>query len=83
MGSARRNHTDVRNVGQIFFETMTVKGFAARACHEGTRLLRRHPLAGFPHRIFPRGPVLLIAPGLKISFGSFRRTTGERGYPVR
>jgi hypothetical protein len=58
---------------------MTVEDFAARALQvvaarlAGLPLVRRKPLAGVPQRIFSRGPISLIAPFLKIRFGSLRQ----------
>ena len=40
-------------------------------------------LARIAQRTFSCGPIPLMAPRLKIGLGSFRRTTWERGYPVR
>ena len=51
---------------------VTVEDFAAAARHQGTWLLRGQPLARFPHRIFPRRPIPLIAPSLKIGLGPVR-----------
>jgi hypothetical protein len=55
-------------VHQGLLAAVTIEDLAAGACHQGTRLLRRQPLAGLPHGIFPSGPVPLIAPRLKIGF---------------
>jgi hypothetical protein len=57
---------------------VAVKDLTAAACHKGTWFLRRHPLAGVPHRIFPRGPIPLSAPGLKIRFRPIRQKHSPR-----
>src|SRR5713101_9472638 len=54
-------------------EAVAVEGFAAGALHQRTRFLRRKPLTGLPHRIFSRGPISLVTPGLKICFGPVRK----------
>jgi len=70
---------DVRNVDQVFLEAVTVEDVAARAFQidaawlPGLPFVRRQPLARVPQRIFPRGPISLIAPGLKICFGPVRQ----------
>jgi hypothetical protein len=64
---------DVRDVHHGVLDAMGVNRRAARASHQRTGFLRRHPLAGFPHRIFPHGPIPRIAPRLKIGLGSFRQ----------
>jgi hypothetical protein len=68
---SRMGGGDMRDVHHGVLDAMGVNHLAARAPHQRAGFLRRHPFAGFPHRIFPRGPVLLIAPRLKIGFGSF------------
>src|SRR5579863_10008537 len=57
---------DMGDMDQDFVGPMAVKGFAAGAAHDAARPLRRHPLASLPDRIFPRSPVALIPPFLKI-----------------
>jgi hypothetical protein len=58
---------------------MAVEDIAAGALHEGAAGLPRFPfvrrksLAGIPQCIFPRCPIPLIAPRLKIGLGSFRQ----------
>src|SRR5260370_42397030 len=53
-------------------QTVTVECLTARARHQRTRRLRRHPLASFPHRIFALGPIPLISPFLEIGLGPIR-----------
>jgi len=57
------------NVDQALLEPVAVEGFAAGASHHAVRPLRRQPFAGVPQRIFPRGPIALISPFLKIGVG--------------
>jgi EcoEI R protein C-terminal len=64
------------------FEMVAVEGFAAGAFHQGTRLLRRQLLTGFPHRIFPRCPVSLIAPLLKVCLSTVRQEHPPRGFKI-
>src|SRR5229473_7974584 len=64
---------DVGDVDQGILEAVAVEGFAAGALHQRTRFLRRKPLTGLPHRIFSRGPISLVTPGLKICFGPVRK----------
>ena len=61
-------------------QVVAVEPFAARASHQGTVLLRRQPFAGFPHRIFPFGPITGVAPLLEIGFGPFRREHAPVGF---
>ena len=44
--------------------------------------LRRQPFAGFPHGIFPRRPVALISPFLKINLGPLRQEDAPSGLEV-
>src|SRR5258706_234650 len=64
---------DVRDVDQGILEAVTIKHLAAGAAHHRAGLLRWQLFASCPHCIFSRGPVALIAPCLKISFGSVRK----------
>src|SRR5216683_7089242 len=64
---------DVRDVDQRILEAVAIKHLAAGTAHHRAGLLRRQPLAGCPHGIFPRGPISLIAPRLEVSLGSFRQ----------
>src|SRR6266851_1234375 len=64
---------DVRDVDQRILEAVAIKHLAAVTAHHRAGLLRRQPLAGCPHGIFPRGPISLIAPRLEVSLGSFRQ----------
>ena len=61
---------DMGHVKRGVFRAVTVEGLAAGASDEGTGFLRRQPSAGFPHCIFPAGPIPLVAPRLKIAFRS-------------
>ena len=92
MGSLRFGY--VGHMDHGMFETVAVEGFAAWTFHQGTRLLRRKLLTGFPHRIFPRCPIPLVAPLLKVCLsgapGSACRsryrsneTIGQRGRKSR
>jgi hypothetical protein len=67
------SYPDVGYVDQRVFMPVAVKDFAARAPHQGTRFLRRHLFASLPHGIFASGPILLIAPRLKIDFRPVRQ----------
>jgi hypothetical protein len=73
---------DVRYVDQILFRAVTVEYFAAGACHQGTSLLRWKPLATFPHRIFSRGPIPLIPPGLKFGLRPLGQKRAPRGLKI-
>src|SRR5882762_3786053 len=64
------------------FETVAVEGFAAGALHQRTRFLRRQLLASFPHCIFSRDPISLIAPRLKIGLGAVRQKHLPRGAEI-
>src|SRR5713226_6892841 len=70
---------DVRDVDQVFLEAVTVEDVAARAFQidaawlPGLPLVRRQPLPRVPQGVLPRGPISLIAPGLKICFGPVRQ----------
>src|SRR6266853_6572210 len=70
---------DVGDVDQVFLQAVTVEDVAARAFQidaawlPGLPFVRRQPLARVPQRIFPRGPISLIAPSLKIGIGAFRQ----------
>lgn len=70
---------DVRNMHQVFFELVAIESFAARTFHIDPAglarfpLVRRQPLASFPHRIFSRGPIPLIPPFPEIGFRSPRQ----------
>jgi hypothetical protein len=57
---------DVRDVDQGILEAVTIKHLAAGAAHYRAGLLRWQFLAGFPHCIFPFGPVPRKS-GLKIA----------------
>jgi hypothetical protein len=61
---------NMRHVDQSVLEAVAVKDRAAAARHLGTWFLRRHPLAGLPHRIFALGPIPHIAPRLKVGLGA-------------
>ncbi len=63
-------------------EAVAVKDLAAAARHQGTWFLRRHPVAGLPHRIFPIGPVPFVAPSLKIRLGPVRQEHLPRRFEV-
>ena len=63
----------MRDVDQRVLEAMAIEDFAAGASHERVGLLRGKLLASFPHGVFPRRPVPLIAPCLKIDLGSLRQ----------
>ena len=41
-----------------------------------------NPFAGFPHGIFPRRPVALISPFLKINLGPLRQEDAPSGLEV-
>jgi hypothetical protein len=69
----------VWDVDHRIFKTVTVKGLAARASHNRARLLCRQALVGFPHRIFPLGPILLIAPSLEIGLAALGQSAPPRG----
>ena len=69
-------------VDQRVFMPVVVKDFAAWAPHQGTRFLRRHLFASLPHGIFASGPILLIAPRLKIGFRPVRQEHAPRGLEV-
>jgi hypothetical protein len=71
---------DVRHVDHGVLEPVTIEHFAAGARHQGTRFLRRHPLAAFPHGIFERGPIPSLAPGLKIGIRPLRQKHAPRGF---
>ncbi len=73
---------DVGHVDHGVIEPMAIEHLAARAPHEGRWRLRRQLLAGLPHRIFPRDPVLCITPSLKIGLGSFRQKHLPRGLEI-
>src|ERR1700730_16531069 len=64
---------DVGDVDQGILEAVAVEGFAAGALPQRTRFLRRKPLTGLAHRIFSRGPISLVTPGLKFCFGPVRK----------
>jgi hypothetical protein len=51
-------------------EPVAVERLTTGAAHDAGRPLRRQPFAGFPHGIFPRRPVALISPFLKIGRGA-------------
>jgi len=55
-------------------QLMTIERFAARAAHQGIRLLRRHSFTTFPHGVFARRPVAGIAPSPVIG----RRARGRK-----
>jgi hypothetical protein len=80
MGSLRFSY--VGHMDHGVFETVAVEGFAAGALHQRTRFLRRKSLTGLPHRIFPRCPVALIAPSLKIGIGTVRQERPPRGFKI-
>jgi hypothetical protein len=61
------------NVDQALLEPVAVERLATGAAHDAGRPLRRQPFAGFPHAIFPRRPVVLISPFLKIGLGAVRQ----------
>ncbi len=71
--------SDMGHVHQIFFEAMHVEHIAAGPLPKATARFARTMarrlklLAGIPQRIFSRGPIPLIAPFLKIRFGSLRQ----------
>jgi hypothetical protein len=79
MGSLRFSH--VGHMDHRVLEAVTVEGLAAGALHQRTRSLRRKLLAGFPHRVFPRGPVAIVAPLLEISFSSSRYKKTAHAHP--
>jgi hypothetical protein len=54
-------------------DAMGVNRCSARASHQRTGFLRRHSFASFPRRIFPCGPIPLIAPFLEIGLGPVRQ----------
>jgi hypothetical protein len=45
-----------------FPQPVAVEDLAAEARHQGAGLLRPHPLASYPHGVFPFGPVTIVAP---------------------
>jgi hypothetical protein len=61
---------------------VAVKPLAAWAAHPAVRLLRQQQFAAFPHRIFSRGPISLITPGLKIRIGAVRQEHLPRGFKI-
>ena len=70
---------DVRQVQEHFLGAVHDEYLAAGALPEamgrlaGSIARRLKPLAGIPQRIFPRGPISLIAPRLKIGLGAVRQ----------
>jgi hypothetical protein len=73
---------DMGNVDQAVLKPVAIEDFAARAPHEGAGLLRRQFLTGCPHCIFPLIPVPLVAPRLKIAFGSFGKKRFPGGFKI-
>ena len=64
------------------FDAVTVELLAAYALHQRSWFLRWQFFAGLPYRIFTSGPILLVAPGLKVSLGSFRQKNLPRGFEI-
>jgi hypothetical protein len=70
---------DVRNVdhrlpGTVHIEYLTAGTFLEAAARFARfPFVRRQPLPRVPQRVFPRGPISLITPRLKISRGAFRQ----------
>jgi hypothetical protein len=60
------------------FEPVTIKGLAAGTAHDRIGLLRWELFPTFPHGMFPRGPIALVAPGLEIDLGPFRQKRAPR-----
>src|SRR6266581_28220 len=73
---------DVGDVDQCILEAVAIKHLAAGTAHHRAGLLRWQFLAGFPHRIFPRGPISLIAPSLKIGIGPVRQEHLPGGFKI-
>jgi hypothetical protein len=68
----RRRGGNVRNMDDGLLEPMAVEKLPAWALHERVRLLRRKPFASLPNGVLALGPLLLIAPGLKVGLGPLR-----------
>ena len=73
---------EMGNVDQALLEPVAVERLATGAAHDAGRPLRRQLFAGFPHGIFPRRPVVLISPFLKINLGPPRQEDAPSGLEV-
>jgi hypothetical protein len=80
VGGLGRIDVDAMNVAAL--RVVAIEGHTARARHQRARHLGRHPLASFPHRIFPLDPIPPIAPGLIICLCAFCRKYSPRGFKV-
>ena len=62
----------MQDVDQIFLKAMAIEDVPAGALHvdparlSGLPFVRRKPLPGIPKRVFPSGPIPLVAPLLEI-----------------
>jgi hypothetical protein len=61
------------NVDQALFELVAVQSLAAGASHDAVRPLLRQQFASLPQLVFPRRPVALISPFVKIGLGALRQ----------